>query len=330
MTIVVTGVPGWLGSTLLRRLQTEEDERARIFVLNDLSSFTLPDDVEVVRGDIRTLDADTPLLEGDISSVFHCAGINHPPPLSGPSTIHEVNAGGTTNVLEAVRKQGADHVTFVSSVMVHDHSDPESEVTESDPPDPDTEYGRSKLRAEQSVREYSEQYGIDYTIVRPCWYYGPRQPDRIATLMQSIQNRYPIMFGDGTNRRSMTYLPTLVDALLTIRHERSKTAGETYLVADANPYETNHIYRTIANCLDIDFIRPIRLRQPLPTVMKYVQRTLEAVDVHSKYAHVGWEMSRDIVCDPQKAATELGLDLNQELESGMQEAVDWARENGQL
>ncbi|MFB6105445.1 MAG: NAD-dependent epimerase/dehydratase family protein [Halobacteriaceae archaeon] len=330
MTVLVTGAPGWLGSTLVDRLD-DRDEDVRCLVYEGLDPAALDDyDVETVTGDVTDADSLDDAFAGGVDTVFHCAGVNHPGFRGGVSAIHAINAGGTRNMLEAGRRHGVGHFVYVSSIVAEGFSEgPDHLLDEDDPMRPRTEYGKAKLEAEEHIHDYREAYDIPYTVLRPCWYYGPEQPDRMATLMQSIDSGRPIMFGNGRNRRSMTYVPALVDLMEAVMDTPSVSQDESYVVADQEPYTTNEIYETIARHLGVD-ISPLRFREPFPTVAKYVQRTLERVDCHSQNFHVAWEMSRHIAADPSKAMRDLDWEPPAALDPGMETAVEWARAHGQV
>lgn len=331
MTILVTGAPGWLGSEIVSRLDTYS-KNVRCLVYEGVSADSLTEyDVEIVYGDITDQSSLSNVFNSDIDIVYHCAGVNHPSRLNGVSKIHEINAEGTRNLLEAGRKHGVTRFVYISSIMAHGFNQkPERDWTPDMELSPDTEYGRSKLKAEQYIRHYQQEYGINYTIVRPCWYYGPRQPPRMATLLNSIKQGRPIMFGDGTNRRSMMYVPSLVDLLLSIPENLAASKNEAYDVADQHTYTTNEIYETMADCLDVGTIRPRRFHEPFPTLLGLGQRTLERFGIHIREFHVGWEMSQHISCDPTKAMNELNWEPPERLLPGMETAIEWAQQHDQI
>jgi nucleoside-diphosphate-sugar epimerase len=151
------------------------------------------------------------------------------------------------------------------------------------------------------------------------------------TLMEMIAEGNPIMFGDGENRRSMTYVPELVDAMILVREQASTATGETYWIADAEPYTTNHVYRTIARVLGVeDRFDPRRLPAAASKLLQVGDELLARVGVYEKNVHVGGEMRRTIACDVTKASEQLGFEPRSELEPGMRESVAWAREHGGL
>ena len=74
-------------------------------------------------------------------------------------------------------------------------------------------YGRSKMQAELAVHR-RDRAGLDATIVRPPWFYGPFQPPRQTTFFRLVRaGKFPVV-GDGDQRRSMVYIDNLVDGVI--------------------------------------------------------------------------------------------------------------------
>jgi len=332
MRILVTGAPGWLGTELVRELdETDHEVRCLTLVGEDTSELD-QFDVETYPGDVRKLDTLSDAFEGGIDAVFHCAGIIHPPTLFGADAFFEINADGTRNMLEASRQADVDHFVYVSSNAAQGFNDSPTELmTEEMACQPESNYGESKYMAEQHVRRYHQQHDLDFTIVRPCWYYGPRQPERMNRLMNMIKGGNPIIFGDGMNLRSMTYVPSLVDALLAVMDQPSVSKNETYWIADERPYTTNYIYRTIADILGVaEDLQPIYVPKPVSRLMEIADVTLGNLGMYEQNVHVAGEMSRHIACDPSKAKAELDWEPPVDLTEGMQESVEWAHERGHI
>lgn len=332
MQILVTGAPGWLGTELVRQLdETPHNIQCLTLPGEDTSDL---DEYEVTKypGDVRSLETLHDSFDGGVDAVFHCAGMIHPPNLFGTDAFFDINADGTRNMLEAARRHGVDHFVYISSNAAQGFNDSATELmTEEMPCQPESPYGESKYEAEQHVRRYHEEYGIDYTITRPCWYYGPRQPERMNRLMRMIRGGNQLIFGDGTNLRSMTYVPSLAEALLSIIEQPSISKNETYWIADERPYTTNYVYRTIADLLGTDdSFRPIHIPQPVSRVMELLDKTLSNLGMYEQNVHVAGEMSRNIACDPSKAAEELDWSPPSDLKKGMRNGVKWARQHGGL
>jgi len=332
MQVLVTGAPGWLGTELVKQLNDTDHDIHCLTLKSEDTSELDSYDIKEYPGDVRKPDTLRNTFEQGIDVVFHCAGTIHPPDLFDADLFFEINANGTQNMIEAARQYNVDHFVYVSSNAAQGFNDSPNELmTEDTPCQPESNYGESKYEAEQHVRRYHQEYGLNYTIVRPCWYYGPRQPERMNRLMNMIQGGHPIIFGNGTNLRSMTYVPSLAKALLLVLEKSDVSKNETYWLADKQPYTTNYIYRTIANLLDVENSpRPIYIPTPISRLMEIADVTLGNFDIYERNIHVAGEMSRHIACDPSKAMKELGWEPPADLTEGMRKGIEWAREQENL
>jgi len=91
-----------------------------------------------------------------------------------PRLSTKVNALGMCNAFEAARLMGANRVVYASSETVYGPQDMygEREVTEDDQLYPSHSYAVCKCFAEILADQYSEQYGMKFTAVRPTIGYG--------------------------------------------------------------------------------------------------------------------------------------------------------------
>jgi len=82
-----------------------------------------------------------------------------------------VMSEGLLNLLELSVKHKVKRFVYASSSMVYGNF--HHTVDENDECAPIGQYGIMKLAGEWLVKDYSRQYGLDYTIVRPSAVYGP-------------------------------------------------------------------------------------------------------------------------------------------------------------
>lgn len=199
-------------------------------------------------------------------------------------------------------------------------------MKESDPFNPYLNYGKSKMLAEKIVNEAHKSSGLDTTIIRPCWFYGPGQPPRQTTFFKMIKKGNPLMFGNGKNLRSMSYVDNIVDAML-LAVKSKKSTGQTYWIADEKPYTTIEIYQAIADLFDVK-LKPRYLPNVVPETMKLGDEVLQAMGLYIKEVHVAGEMNKNIACSIEKAKKELGYKPRYSLKEGMKRSIDWCRAQG--
>jgi len=161
---IVTGGSGFLGKKVADKLR---EKGYRVYQM------ALPsENVEgehFFKGDITDPEK-FELPKAD--TMIHCAGIlesSHPT----DELMFKVNYEGTVNVYNKAKKGGLKKLVFISTVAAigpqgtFDHG-----MKEDMPPQPKDAYGRSKLKAEQFLKEIAKKDGIDITILRPTVLYG--------------------------------------------------------------------------------------------------------------------------------------------------------------
>lgn len=324
---LVTGAPGWLGNRLVRKLALEGVE-TRCLVLAGSDVSALRDaGAEVVEGDVLLPDTLSGAVEG-VDTVFHAAGIIHTGSF-GLADLDRVNTRGTKNLLEAAVRADVRRFVHVSSNSAAGcNRRREVPMDERTPVRPYMRYGRSKSLAEGAVNDAWARGAIETTVLRPCWYYGPGQPERQTRLMKMIVLGKAPLFGDGANLRSMTYVDNLCDAMV-LAAGADIARGETYWIADERPYSTLEIYRTLADILGVE-LRTSTYPAFSSAGAALVDGMLQAVGLYQMEIHVAGEMYKDITCSVEKAKKDLGWRAPTDLRDGMVESVRWARDAGLL
>jgi len=224
--------------------------------------------------------------------------------------------------LKACEQNNVKRIIYISSNSAVGYSKEKTLMDEGTFREPYMSYGKSKWLAEEYVRGYWESRKIEGIILNPCWYYGPNQPERQTKLFKMIKSGRPIVFGDGRNLRSMTYIDNLIDAIFLAAE--SDTWNTTYWIADERPYTTIEIYETIAELLGVD-IKPIHIPSFTSSAFRLLDRVLQKVGIYSSYIHVAGEMTLNIACDISKAKRELGYEPKISLREGMYESIKWCK-----
>lgn len=349
---IVTGAPGWLGTRLVQSLVNgvvdvptlgPSSRRIRCLVLPDADASELEalgKQVEIVRGDVTdpaSLDA---LFNGASgasdfakgATVFHAAGVIHPS--RGVKQLHEVNAQGTGNVIEAAKKFRAKRFVHVSSNSpIGTNPNNEHTFDESAPYNPYMEYGRTKMIAEEIVTRAHETGDIETVMIRPPWFYGPGQPPRQRLFFEMVRDGKAPIVGSGKNRRSMAYVDNICQGLLLCERVE-KAAGQIYWIADRRPYPMNEIIDTIERVMETGFsVKCAHKRMKLPgfasEVAWVVDKTIQGMGGYHQKMHVLSEMNKTIACSIAKAEKELGYDPKVDLEEGMRRSIQWMVDRGE-
>lgn len=342
---LITGAPGWLGTRLARILRDglpdvpglslqPAERRVRCLVLPGVSTEPLTEissDIEVVRGDVSDPDSLRPFFAGaEGSTLFHLCGVIHPRRVSD---FYRINVQGTRNILEASAASGVRRVIAVSSNSPAGYrSRTEPLLDESSPYRPYMHYGRSKMLMEREVMEAVDNGKLEAVILRPCWYYGPEQPQRQTRFFSMIRRGLAPIVSGGNSLRSMSYIDnTCQGALLAASHPGA--VGRTYWIADRRPYSMNEIVGTVERLLEEEFgITVAHRRLRLPGVASraafFADWLIQGTGFYNQEIHVLSEMNKTIACSIELARKELGYEPLIELEEGMRRSIRWCLGKG--
>lgn len=240
-TALVTGIAGFIGSSIARSLLAEG---AKVRGLDDLSTGNLGN-IEEIRSQIDFREADV-LDEHALASacqgvdyVFHEAAIpSVPKSVADPIGTNGPNLTGTLNVLEAARKAGVKRVLYAASSAAYG-DDPTLPKTEAMLPAPLSPYAVQKLAGEHYLASYARVFELETVALRYFNVFGPRQDPssqysgvlaRFISLM--LAGETPTIFGDGTTSRDFVYIDNVVSAnLLAAKAPASNVSGKVFNVA---------------------------------------------------------------------------------------------------
>jgi nucleoside-diphosphate-sugar epimerase len=223
MQISITGATGFIGKRLVRYYQ---QQGAIVHLLS--------------RNDVPVAGAGTRLFQRDLSIsdsndlidfvdgsdvVYHCAA-----ELSNVSRMREVNVAGTQKLFDAARGRVGRWVQL-SSVGVY--GQPGSGlVDESQAPDPHNEYEKSKLAADEWLREQSRQHGTALTILRPSTVFADDMPNQsLFQLIGAIQRGRFCFIGSKRSQMNYVHADNVLAALVLCGHH-AEAAGETFIVSE--------------------------------------------------------------------------------------------------
>ena len=220
MTSFITGAMGFIGSHLVNMLQ-EQDEEV-VALCHDVPAWTNWMEETIggliwVRGDVR----DYQFLMRAFNRyrpevVYHLAAsaivkTAHLDPIN----TYDINVMGTLKVLEACRQLEIPKVVVQSTDKVY--GDAEDTIV-IDPLIPTEPYGTSKVCADMIAQSYRKTYGMNLAITRPCNIYGYDLSDRIVpnTIRACLEEKTPIIYGQGGDQRQYLYVNDLCEVLIKI------------------------------------------------------------------------------------------------------------------
>jgi UDP-glucose 4-epimerase len=290
MRILVTGSSGWLGQTLVPRLQS---------VGHDVIGLDpTPSPLTKVVGSIADRDLVRAMFrELEIEAVVH-AGALHKPNIETHTRSEFVatNVQGTLNLLEASVAPGSMVSRFVftstTSLMIsQDIREARSRgaqsatwITEKMAPLlPRNIYGVTKLSAEHLCRLFNELHGLPVIVLRTARFF-PEQDDMAHAIVQSEENTKVNEF----LFRRLT-VEDAAEAHVAALDKASELGFDTFIICAQTPFQPG-------DCEELIVDAPAVVERYFP-------------DYRDIYARLGWTMfqSIDRVYDASKAAARLGF-----------------------
>jgi len=237
-TYLVTGGTGFIGSRLVRSLLgkghsvrvVDNDLRGRAERLSDIA-----DDIELIKCDVRDLDAMTRASK-NVDSILHLAALNGTENFyKRPQLVLDVAIRGMLSVLESCKANNIPELIFASSSEVYQTpaeipTPEEIPLMIPDPWNPRYSYGGGKLISEILLANYYQDLFERVLIFRPHNVYGPDMgwehvlPQLIIRAYDQIaaHRSGPVPFqiqGDGSQTRAFIYINDFIDAMILILHK---------------------------------------------------------------------------------------------------------------
>src|SRR5687768_845303 len=207
--------------------------------------------VTIVEGDVRDRSGVLARVVEAASVVYHLAGqVAVTSSIVDPREDFEINAGGTLNLLEAVRLSSSPPIVVYSStnkvygpmpdVAVieretrFEYADNREGISENRAIDFYSPYGCSKGAGDQYMLDYARVFGLRTVVMRQSCVYGPHQfgiEDQgwVAWFAIQAMNAAPVtIYGNGKQVRDVLYIDDLIDAYEMAVAKIDVTAGRAY------------------------------------------------------------------------------------------------------
>ncbi len=339
MSWLITGGCGFVGSNLADALLAGGEQ---IALVDNLGRFGSRDNLHWLRSrhgsdwpfhqfDIRDADAVWKLIrDSRPAHLAHLAGqVAMTTSLENPRLDFEVNAGGTLNVLEAVRLHSPETAVYFSSTnkvygsldslrVVETHTryslpDFPTGLDESLALDGSSPYGCSKLCAEQYCRDYHRMFGLRTVVFRHSSMYGGRQ---FATadqgwigwfcqkaLQRAAGSREPIVIsGNGKQVRDVLHAADLIQVYLQAAAHMDSIAGRIYNIGGG-----------MTNSLSLIELFAV-LEELTGATVSFQSKPFRAAD------------QKVFVADYRRATADFGWRPTIDHRDGLRQAVAWTRE----
>lgn len=310
----ITGVAGFIGSTLAARLLKEENKVIGIdnfcdfynpqIKENNIKELLKSSNFKLYRNDIRDREVIKKIFnENKIDVVMHLAAMaGVRPSIENPVLYQEVNCMGTQNILEEMKAHDVKNLVMASSSSVYGNC---KEVPFREDMIVDfsiSPYAATKKANEVMTHVYHKLFNMNVIMLRFFTVYGPKQrPDlainKFTRLM--LNNEEIPMYGDGSTSRDYTYVDDIVDGI----------------IKSCNYVQTHD---SVYEILNLGNSSPISLRKMIDTIGKVLgikpkiqQLPMQPGDVDRTYA------------DITKAKQLIGYEPKTSFEDGIKNFVNW-------
>jgi UDP-glucose 4-epimerase len=293
--VLVTGGAGFIGSHVVDKL-IERGLEPRIF---DLEPSRFHPDVDTVTGDLTSVDEVRAAVEG-CDTVIHLAAVADVSHVAAdPAYAEVVNSRGTFHVLEAARVAGVSRVVYGSTIWVYNG---QSGIADEDTSVqlPSHLYTATKLSGEMYCRAYTEQYGLECTILRFGIPFGPRARAAAvvpAFVKKALAGEPLTIAGDGSQARRFVYVEDLADGVTR---------------AALAPIAANRVYNLVGD-------ESVTIRE-IATIVGDLVGDVDILHVEKRAGDFsGTEVSGE------RADRELGWTASTRFEDGVRRYIEWLR-----
>lgn len=308
-SVLITGAGGFIGRSLAAFL---EPKKICVSATVHKSPCELPGVLIVSECDVvQAACWNDKIFETDV--IVHLASLAH---CLGKATsqlsqeFDKVNAYGTAELVKKAIAHGVKHFIFVSSIGAMATLS-ENALSETSICSPDTPYGKSKLKAEEAVKQLCKESSMTWTILRPSLVYGPRNPGNMYRLLKLIKKGLPLPLGGIENCRSLLYVGNLVEAIaLCIDHPNAR--NQIFLISDGEDLSTPSLIRKIAQKMGRS---PFLISIP-PSVLTRSAQLLGKQETVNR-------LIGSLSINSQKIKDELNWKPSYTVDQGLQDTVDW-------
>jgi NADH dehydrogenase len=245
MVVGVAGGTGFVGGAIAAELRQRGHRPVALSRTGEAARGPLPDDVEIRTVDVRDARSLAEPLR-DLDALVIALAIPNSPmesPRRG-DTFMAIDAAGTEHLLAAAAGTGIHRVAYVSGAGAA--------------PDAPEVWFRAKARAEAAV----QASGIDYSIVRPTWIYGPR--DVSLNRFLGFARALPVV--PMTNRGRQLLAPAFIDDVAALVADALVDPAAVNQVFELGGPETLPLREIIRRALRVAGLERPLLPGPTPLI----------------------------------------------------------------
>jgi UDP-glucose 4-epimerase len=307
VSVLITGVAGLIGSRLATWILDNTDYE--VIGIDDLSGGyieNVDDRVNFYRLDLvnQVKEISNIFKSHRIKIIYHMAAYA----AEGLSPFirsfnYKNNLVASSNLINQAIENDIDRFVFTSTMAVYGESNPPP-FDESMIPSPIDPYGIAKYAVEMDLACALDQFGLDYTIIRPHNVYGVNQNiwDKYRNVLgiwmyQILEGQNPTIFGDGEQRRAFSYIDDCLEPL----------------------WKSSQLDECIGEVINLGGVKEHSIKDACDIVIRATESNIMPVHLEPRHevknAWSTWKKSVDI----------LGFNHTVDLEEGVSRMWKWAR-----
>ena len=252
MKIYITGIAGFLGSHLAKRLINLGHEVSGNDSMIQGELDNLPKNINFHKTDCCNYDEMSKNLK-DIDIVYHCAATAHEGlSVFSPNFITKNIYQASVSVITASIINKVKRFVFCSSMARYGNQ--KSPFTEDMPTKPEDPYGIAKAAVEDTLKSLCDVHSMDYNIAVPHNIVGPNQKydDPFRNVMsifinRNLQNKPSIIYGDGKQKRCFSYIDDVIFCLEKLALEKKINKEIINIGPDEETITINELAKLVAN-----------------------------------------------------------------------------------
>lgn len=213
--VLITGASGFLGRHIVDALS----DQYIVHTLSRQATSEYPVDISM----------QAPLIDEEYGIVVHAAGKAHQlDGIQDTEAFLQVNVNGTHRLCEAFDRSSSypKQFVFISSVSVYG-LDEGVLIDESQPLNGTSAYAKSKIEAENILRDWCGKHNVKLSILRLPLIAGPNPPGNLGAMIDAIQRHRYFTIGKGDVRKSIVLASDVANWLPKIA-----AVGGTYHLTD--------------------------------------------------------------------------------------------------
>jgi len=320
--IMITGVSGFIGSNVAKKLLEEGKEVVGVDNLSQGDEHNMDilkgfDNFSFHKEDIMNPEAMVELSKG-CKYILHLAAYKIPRYSDALDTL-KINSEGSENIAKAAVANKCKVIAASTSDVYGRNPDvpfnEESYLVMGSPKVRRWAYAISKMFDEQLFFAYAERHGIDICMMRffggyginqnLTWWGGPQS----VFINKAIDNEEIELHGDGQQTRSFTFIEDHVDGIVRCI-ESEKSCGEVF---------------------NLGYTKEITIEELARTIWKLIRGDEEPKLVTIPYQTFGkYEDVLRRVPDITKAKEMLGFEPKFHIEEGLTKTIIWQLERRKL